>query len=126
MHRRRWAILAVRQVGGALGIAVLGSVLSTVYRSGIDGRLTVLPAGMRHAAGEPIEATLGAAAALGPRGRALVGPADDSFLHAMHTTAMCGAGVALLGALVTALFLPRRGTASPGGRPAPEPVTAEQ
>ncbi|MFF3482335.1 MFS transporter [Streptomyces sp. NPDC002701] len=94
-----------RQVGGALGIAVLGSVLSAAYRSGIED---ALPPAARHEAGESIEATLGFAAKLGPEGDALVGPANDAFLHAMHVTALCGAGVALVGALVVGLFLPGR------------------
>ncbi|KUM90225.1 MULTISPECIES: MFS transporter [Streptomyces] len=97
-----------RQVGGALGIAVLGSVLSTAYRSGIESHLGSVPPGVRHTAGESIEATLGVAAKLGPRGDALVGPANDAFLHAMHVTALWGAGVALVGALVVALYLPGR------------------
>ncbi|MER6331449.1 MFS transporter [Streptomyces sp. NPDC001034] len=95
-----------RQVGGALGIAVLGSVLATAYRSGIEDKLAVLPAGLRDKAGDSIEATLGIAQKLGPQGKLLVGPADDAFLHAMHVTAWWGAGVALIGALVTALYLP--------------------
>ncbi|MFJ2760249.1 MFS transporter [Streptomyces prasinus] len=103
-----------RQVGGALGIAILGSVLSTAYRTHIEDELVLLPPGLRHAAGESIEATLGAAARLGPRGDALVGPANDAFLHAMHVTASWGAGVAVLGAIVVALFLPGRGP-EPGG-----------
>jgi DHA2 family integral membrane protein (MFS transporter) len=97
-----------RQVGGALGIAVLGSVLSTAYRNGIEDKLTVLPAAVRETAGESIESTLGVAAKLGPQGRALVAPANDAFLHAMHVTALCGTGIALVGALVVALFLPGR------------------
>ncbi|MDQ0952964.1 EmrB/QacA subfamily drug resistance transporter [Streptomyces phaeochromogenes] len=104
-----------RQVGGALGIAVLGSVLSAAYRSGIEDKL---PAAARHTAGESIEATLGFAAKLGPRGDALVGPANDAFLHAMHVTALCGAGVALVGAVVVGLFLP-------GRTPAPEEKETE-
>ncbi|MEU9223553.1 MFS transporter [Streptomyces massasporeus] len=95
-----------RQVGGALGIAVLGSVLSTAYRTGIEDKLGVLPPALRHTAGESIEATLGVADKLGPRGESLVAPAYDAFLHAMHTTALWGAGVALIGAVVVALFLP--------------------
>ncbi|MEV0117751.1 MFS transporter [Streptomyces sp. NPDC050844] len=102
-----------RQVGGALGIAVLGSVLSAAYRSGVEDKLTLLPAGVRHTAGESIEATLGVAAKLGPRGEPLVSAAHDSFLHAMHITALCGAGVALFGVVITALFLPGRAPREP-------------
>ncbi|MFB6987645.1 MFS transporter [Streptomyces sp. NPDC056304] len=95
-----------RQVGGALGVAVLGSVLSTVYRGGIEGHLGALPAAARQAAGESIEATLGIADKLGPAGAPLVAAANDAFLKAMHVTAIGSAGVALVGTLVVALFLP--------------------
>lgn len=102
-----------RQVGGALGIAVLGSVLSTAYRSGIEDKLGLLPAGLRDTAGASIEATLGVAEKLGPRAQGLVTAANDSFLHAMHVTALWGAAVALLSAVVTGLFLPGRAPAAP-------------
>ncbi|MFJ9003671.1 DHA2 family efflux MFS transporter permease subunit [Streptomyces canus] len=115
-----------RQVGGALGIAVLGSVLSTAYRNGIESHLGLVPAGVRHTAGESIEATLGVAAKLGPRGDALVGPANDAFLHAMHVTALCGAGVALVGAVVVALFLPGRPTEPQQGQEEQELVPASE
>ncbi|MET8471052.1 DHA2 family efflux MFS transporter permease subunit [Streptomyces sp. NPDC006422] len=97
-----------RQVGGALGIAVLGSVLSTVYRNGIEDQLQRLPAGLKDAAGASIEATLSVAEKLGPRGESLVGVANGSFVHAMHVTALCGAGVAVLSSVLTGLFLPRK------------------
>ncbi|WP_327356552.1 MFS transporter [Streptomyces sp. NBC_01304] len=100
-----------RQVGGALGIAVLGSVLSTAYRSDIESSLGGVPAELRHTAGESIEATLGVAEKLHQPG--LVVPAQDAFLHAMHVTALWGAGVAVIGAIVVALFLPGRAPAAP-------------
>ncbi|CAM5480218.1 DHA2 family integral membrane protein (MFS transporter) OS=Streptomyces griseomycini OX=66895 GN=FHS37_000489 PE=4 SV=1 [Streptomyces griseomycini] len=103
-----------RQVGGALGVAVLGSVLSAAYRTDVEDELAPLPAGARHAAGESIEATLAAADRLGARGEALVTAADAAFLHAMHVTALCGAGIAVVGAVVTALFLPGRTPAADG------------
>ncbi|MYS26203.1 MFS transporter, partial [Streptomyces sp. SID7804] len=106
-----------RQVGGALGIAVLGSVLSTAYRNAIEDELGALPPGTRHAAGESIEATLAVADRLGARGEGLVGPANDAFLHAMHVTALWGAGVAAVGAVVVAVFLPGR---TPGPEKAEE------
>ncbi|MCD7437447.1 MFS transporter [Streptomyces lincolnensis] len=115
-----------RQVGGALGIAVLGSVLSTAYRNGIDGSLGAVPASLRHTAGESIEATLGVAAKLGPRGRALVDPANDAFLHAMHVTALWGAGVAVLGAIVVARYLPGRPSAPQEGEKQPELATTAE
>ncbi|MFF4355379.1 MFS transporter [Streptomyces sp. NPDC001604] len=115
-----------RQVGGALGIAVLGSVLSTAYRNGIEGKLGHLPAGLRETAGESIEATLGVAAKLGPQGRALVTPANDAFLHAMHVTALCGTVVAILGALVAFVFLPGKPPARQEGEEEQELVAAAE
>ncbi|MFI1012512.1 DHA2 family efflux MFS transporter permease subunit [Streptomyces sp. NPDC020965] len=100
-----------RQVGGALGIAVLGSVLSARYRSGIEEHLQGLPDGLRETAGESIEATLGVADRLGPAGDALIGPAREAFLDAMSLTALGSALVALVGALVVARYLPGRLTA---------------
>ncbi|MEV0371577.1 MFS transporter [Streptomyces sp. NPDC050636] len=100
-----------RQVGGTLGVAVLGSLLSTSYRDGIQADLDALPgvpAAARHAAGESIEATLGLARHLGPAGRALVDDAEAAFIHAMHITALGSAAVALIGAVVVAAFLPGR------------------
>ncbi|MFE4642956.1 MFS transporter [Streptomyces sp. NPDC056652] len=115
-----------RQVGGALGIAVLGSVLSATYRGGIEGHLDAVPAGARDAAGESIEATLGVAEKMGPAGRPLISSAYDAFLDAMHVTALGSAAVALIGAVVVALFLP--GLPEPrklaGSEEAPEPATA--
>ncbi|WP_208780017.1 MFS transporter [Streptomyces griseorubiginosus] len=115
-----------RQVGGALGIAVLGSVLSTAYRNGIEGKLGLLPPGLRDTAAESIEATLGVAAKLGPRGKSLVTPANDAFLHAMHVTALCGTVVALLGAVVAFWFLPGKPPARQKGEEQQELVAAAE
>lgn len=99
-------------------------MLATAYRNGIEGKLGALPAGLRDTAGESIEATLGVAARLGPQGRALITPANDAFLHAMHVTALCGTGVALIGAVVTALFLPGKPPAGQKGEKEAELVAA--
>ncbi|SCK56170.1 MFS transporter [Streptomyces sp. WMMB 322] len=111
-----------RQVGGAMGVAVLGSLLSARYREGIEGRLAQLPLpeGTRHAAAESIEGTLAVASRLGPAGRELVGPAKDAFIDAMHVTVLGSAAVALLGALVVALWLPGKPQARTGEAGEPE------
>ncbi|MER7910237.1 MFS transporter [Streptomyces sp. NPDC096068] len=102
-----------RQVGGALGVAVLGSVLSSVYRGEIEGHLGGVPAALRATAGESVEATLAVAEKLGPAGRDLVAPAYQAFLDAMHVTAIASAAIALVGAVVVAAFLPGRAPTAP-------------
>ncbi|MGW3755188.1 MFS transporter [Streptomyces sp. NPDC005134] len=104
-----------RQVGGAMGVAVLGSLLSTTYRNGIDSHLGVLPASDRHGAGESVQATLAVAEKLGPAGRALVRSANGAFIHAMHITAIGSAAVALVGAVVVLVFLPGKDAAVAAG-----------
>ncbi|RLL66517.1 MFS transporter [Streptomyces sp. Z26] len=110
-----------RQVGGSLGVAVLGSLLSATYRSGIEDDLRRVPPEARHAAGESIEGTLAVADRLGPAGRVLVDPAKAAFIDAMHVTVLGAAGVALVGALVVAIWLPGKpaekatGPGGPGG-----------
>ena len=54
---------------------------------------------------------LAVAEKLGPAGRALVQPANDAFIHAMHITAMGSAAVALRGGVVVLRFLPRKAAA---------------
>ncbi|WBP89119.1 DHA2 family efflux MFS transporter permease subunit [Kitasatospora cathayae] len=108
-----------RQVGGSLGVAVLGAVLSTVYRDGMSDTLTHLPEGLRDKAGESLEATLAIADRVpNGQGKALIAPAHDAFIHAMHVVASLSVGISLVGALVAWFLLPRRAAApaGPGGR----------
>ncbi|MGP3990341.1 DHA2 family efflux MFS transporter permease subunit [Streptomyces sp. 3N207] len=124
-----------RQVGGALGVAVLGSLLSTRYRDSVDGTLAAVPhlsGDAQHSAGESIEATLALADRLGPTGRALVDPAKSAFVDAMHTTVLASGAVALLGALVVAGWLPGKpaaeaaGEDETGGEEEKQPVGTER
>ncbi|MGP3962660.1 MFS transporter [Nonomuraea sp. 3N208] len=96
----------VRQVAGALGVAVLGSVLSSSYRGEMAPALAALPADVRHSAGESIMATLGVAEGMGERGQALIQPAFTAFVDGMHVTALVSAAIALLGVVVVARWMP--------------------
>ncbi len=109
----------VRQVGGALGVAILGALMSSVYRGRVADHLGVLPAGMRHTAAESIEATYAAAsnysqqAHLAPLAQRqlfgqLAAPARDAFISSMHAAAIGSAIVAALAAVVTAVWMPGR------------------
>ncbi|MFG3049648.1 MFS transporter [Kitasatospora sp. NPDC048239] len=107
-----------RQVGGSLGVAVLGAVLSTVYRDGMSDKLAQLPTeALREKAGESLEATLAVAGRLGPQGAGLVGPANESFINAMHVVAGLSAGITAFGALLAWLLLPGRIAAGGPGAP---------
>ncbi|MEX2289115.1 MAG: DHA2 family efflux MFS transporter permease subunit [Mycobacteriales bacterium] len=109
----------LRQVGGALGVAVLGSILSASYRSGITPSLQALPADVRELAGESIGSTQLLAAALPPAAREqLDASAVEAFVGAMHAAATGSALVALLGAAVVLRWLPGRPPSPAPGQPA--------
>ncbi len=101
-----------RQVGVALGVAVLGSILAQSYHQSLSPHLTALPAAARGAAGGSIAGTQAVAAQLGSAGRFLLGPANDAFVSAMHVTTIVAAVIALAGAIVVLRWMPGRGTAT--------------
>ena len=59
-----------RQVAGALGVAVLGSILAQVYRGQLSPHLTGVPAAAKNAATGSISATAGRGQPAGSRGTA--------------------------------------------------------
>jgi DHA2 family multidrug resistance protein-like MFS transporter len=100
------------ELGGALGIAVLGSIGTAVYRS-----RTTVPAGVSPhdaaAATDTIGAAVKVAARLpAPLGASLLQASRDAFTQGLHAAAATGAAVALATALVAALLLRDRTTAS--------------
>lgn len=106
-----------REVGGALGIAALGSIANSVYRSGIDGNtLESLPPDVGDAAGESIGAALAIARTLpGDIGAVLTTEAQEAYTSAFNTALGASAAVAaVVGVLVFALGLRFRTTTGPG------------
>ena len=110
----------VRQVGGALGVAVLGSVLASSYRSHVAGVVEQLPPALRATASESIGGALAVAGRLpGAAGAELADAARTGFVQAMHLTSSVSSAVALFGALVVLRYMP--GLAAPVGA---APVTS--
>ncbi len=103
-----------RELGGALGVAVLGSVVSSVY---VD-RLSVVSAGLPEPLREVAESGLGGALAaaerLGPAGAQLADTARLAFVDGMSTAAVAG-GVAVVVAALAAAWLLPRGSEVPAG-----------
>ncbi len=112
-----------RQVGVALGTAVLGSILANAYHSALSPTLAHLPATARGAAGGSIEATQAVAARLGSSGNFLLGPANNAFVSAMHVTTIVAAAISLAGAIVVLRWMP--GLSRPVIQEAPAEVITE-
>jgi EmrB/QacA subfamily drug resistance transporter len=98
-----------RQVGGALGVAILGSILSTAYGSNLGDAAAGLPPSLSERARDSIGETLQVAAVIGgDQGSVLIAAAHNSFISAMDTTLHVAAAFALAGSLVALVVLPSR------------------
>ncbi|HEV2874427.1 MAG TPA: MFS transporter [Thermoleophilaceae bacterium] len=99
----------MRMVGGTLGVAILGSLLSSRYGADMEGAVDGLPEPAAEAAGESIgHASVVADRLGGDAGATLERVAETAFSSAMGTTLTVAAGVALAGALVAQFVLPGR------------------
>jgi DHA2 family multidrug resistance protein-like MFS transporter len=117
------------ELGGALGIAVFGSLGVAVYRAGLGG---AVPPSVPGQAAEAARATLGGALdvakGLGAGGPALAGAAQEAFMDGLR---LC-AGVSAAGSLALAVFVatvlrrahPAARGEAPLTPPAPPPPTA--
>jgi EmrB/QacA subfamily drug resistance transporter len=97
-----------REIGTALGIAIMGSMFTSGYRSGLSGHLDGLPADVVDQAREAPGLALDAANDLGSRGDALAGAARDAFTSGMRFSLIVGAGLLLVAAAYVALAGPSR------------------
>ncbi len=99
-----------RELGGALGVAVLGSLLASGYASTLADRFALgsLPSGADGVVRGSLGAALQVAGSMGSAGEALAGAARVAFVDAMGLSMAVAAGAALVGAVITAVFLPGR------------------
>jgi MFS transporter, DHA2 family, multidrug resistance protein len=103
-------ISALRQVGATIGVAVLGTVLDSVYRSHLA--VTHLPAASAAAAQASVVEGVSIAHRLGSA--VLLGSARSAFVTGLDTMLWVCGGIAVASAILALLFLPRRAEGSPG------------
>ena len=109
-----------REIGGAIGVAVLGSVFSAVYSSRMTEVANVLPAEIGSVVRDSIGGALAVAGQVGgTSGEAIAAAARSAFVDGMATASLIGMGVAIAGALVALVWLPARATASAAPSAAP-------
>jgi EmrB/QacA subfamily drug resistance transporter len=104
-----------RQVGGALGIAVIGSAVSSVYSGRISDLATRfgLDAGALHEARSSLGGALRESEALGADGPAFADAARDSFVTGLNWGMRFSAVIVLGAALLVWKCLPARAAAAP-------------
>jgi hypothetical protein len=99
--------MTLRQTGGALGVALLGSLLAEGYAGRVN--TAGLPAEAADTARESIAGALAAATRLGEP--AVAASANAAYLHGMSLVLIATAITAGLSAVLTALLLPGKPTA---------------
>ena len=100
-----------REVGGTLGVAVLGSIMASLYGGKIVDALrgSGLSAALQRTAGDSLAAALQIAGRIGgTAGAGIARTAQDAFVHAFQVGSIVTGAVALLGAGIALAFLPAR------------------
>jgi DHA2 family multidrug resistance protein-like MFS transporter len=108
-------ITAMRQVGGTIGVAVLGTVLATVYQSRLQ--LAGLTAQTASVIKDSVAGGIATAKASGSV--ALLDSVRSAYVHGLDIMLWVCAGIAIASAVLALIFLPR------WEAPAPPPLVAE-
>lgn len=113
----------VREMGGAVGIALLGSVLNASYRTNVEPITSQLPESVGGPVRDGIGGALAVAANAGETGTRLVEAARTAYVDGMAPALYLAAGICLLGSLYTALRGP---TAEAQAAPQLDPADARR
>jgi hypothetical protein len=111
-----------RELGGVLGIAILGSVLNAGYRSGLAEAASDMPGELVARAQESLTSALMVAGRLGGgQGERLADAARAAFVSGLSATLVAGAVVLVLGTVGVLLLVSKggrrdRGTGKQGER----------
>ena len=104
-----------RELGGTLGVALVGSLFSSFYASRFDSATAALPlpeaarAAARDSVGAAVEVARLAGEQAGPQaGAAVKGAVDQAFMSGFHAGSWFAAGLVLVGAVIAFRFLPNR------------------
>ena len=98
-----------RQVGGAIGVAVIGSIINSIYANKMAPAVAGLPQQAADAARDSIGAALTIANTLPPQvGDPLRQAAAQSFTDAFGLALLAGVGIAIAGAILVLRFMPPR------------------
>jgi hypothetical protein len=97
-----------REMGGALGIAVAGSILAGRYSDELGPRLADFPEPVRRPAADSLAKAVEVAGKLGPQGRQLAEVSKTAFLSAMHASTVTLAVIVGVAAVLIGLWAPGR------------------
>jgi EmrB/QacA subfamily drug resistance transporter len=109
-----------RELGGTLGVAIIGSLFASVYSSRLGDLLagSPVPADAQRIAGESVGAGIEVARLAGeragaPAGAAVKAAVDSAFIDGFRAGSWVSAGVVLIGAMIALRWLPSGAVAQP-------------
>jgi hypothetical protein len=97
-----------RELGSALGIAVLGSLFNTGYANAVSDATDALPPEAAHAAQGSAGAAFAMTSQLGAGGQEFAAAVRDAFASGLNDALTAGAILAVLAAVFTLARAPRR------------------
>lgn len=101
--------MLIGQLAGALGVAVIGSVMNTVYGDRMADVVAKLPPAVAGPAGDSVGAAMAIATQVGGAvGQALAAAARSGFTDALSAGALVAAGVIVAAAILVASLMPPR------------------
>lgn len=98
----------VRELGTAVGVALIGSVLSATYSSSVADAAATLPPEAGHAVEEGIGGAVAVSAQMGPQGEGLLDAARGAFVDGWTASMWLSAGLAIAIAVFTFAWMPGR------------------
>jgi len=96
-----------RELGGCIGIAVLGSMLSSGYETNISSSVQGLPVEVKEVAGNSLAGALFAAKDLGAAGQELAMSAMQSWMDALGSAMIVAGIIVAVAAVIAGIFLPK-------------------
>ena len=98
----------VRELGGALGVALIGSVLSASYSSSVADATAGLPPEAATAVREGIGGAVVVSSRMGPQGASILDAARVAFVDGWAASMWISAGLAVTAALFALVWTPNR------------------
>ena len=109
-----------RMVAGSIGVAIIGSTLSTVYSSSFDkaaAAITGLPTEITNAASDSVGVAVTIAQQLPANlGDILIQIANESFMDGWQVMAFVACGISIVGAIIILKFMPPCHEPEPEGK----------
>ena len=97
----------VREIGGALGVAVIGSVAASTYASNLNGQVDHLPTEVQAVVTDNVGAALTVSSHLGADGTQLADAAREAFVTSMTSSLWVGVALAAVATVIAWTRLPK-------------------